>query len=115
MARGDVSHTKVHYKTDSGEDFVVMVDSVNDYQKWLGDKTVPLAHVVSSFKVFTTNRHGAQGILESAPRGILESEFGTANEDEAMQTILERGSVQEFEMAERQGRKNDANGSYATH
>lgn len=56
MARGDVTHTKVHYKTDGGEDFVVMVDSVDDYQKWLSDKSVPLAHVVSSFKVFTTNR-----------------------------------------------------------
>ncbi len=43
-------------------------------------------------------RHGAQGILESAPRGMLESEFGTSNEDEALQTILERGSVQEFEV-----------------
>ncbi len=56
MAPSDMTHTKVHYKTDSGEDFVVMVDSVGDYQKWLSDRSVPLAHVVSAFKVFTTNR-----------------------------------------------------------
>jgi hypothetical protein len=55
MGRGDVDHVKVHYK-GKDEDFVVFIDSTEDYQKWLNDKSVPLAQVVSSFKVFTTNR-----------------------------------------------------------
>lgn len=111
MTRGDVTHVKVHYKGND-QDFVIFVDSVDDYQKWRGDKSVPLAQVVSSFKVFTTLNHGAQGLLEGASKSTLENEFGTSKEDEAVLKILEKGSLQEFEMAERQGRKNDSNGSY---
>ncbi|KAG7293056.1 hypothetical protein NEMBOFW57_003102 [Staphylotrichum longicolle] len=111
MARGDVTHVKVHYK-GADEDFLVMVDSVEDYNKWLSDKSVPLAQVVSSFKVFTTRKQGAQGMLQGASKGELENEFGTSNEDEAVLKILEKGSLQEFEMTERQGRKNDSNGPY---
>jgi len=111
MTRGDVNHVKVHYKGND-EDFLVFLDSVDDYQRWLGDKSIPLAQVVSSFKVFTTHRHGAQGLLEGASKAMLENEFGTAKEDEAVRKILEKGSLQEFEMAERQGRKNDSNGPY---
>jgi len=55
MTRGDVNHVKVHYKGND-EDFLVFLDSVDDYQKWRTDKTVPLAQVVSSFKIFTTHR-----------------------------------------------------------
>jgi ribosome maturation protein Sdo1 len=110
MTRGDVTHTKLHYKGNDN-DFIIFVDSVEDYQKWRGDKSVPLAQVVSSFKVFTT-LNGAQGLLEGASKQTLENEFGTSKEDEAVLTILEKGSLQEFEMAERQGRKNDSNGSY---
>jgi hypothetical protein len=56
MTRGDVSHLKVHYKGSDDEDYVVFLDSAEDYQKWLNDKSVPLAQVVSSFKVFTTHK-----------------------------------------------------------
>ncbi|KAK4237141.1 ribosome maturation protein [Achaetomium macrosporum] len=111
MARGDVNHVKVHYKGND-EDFVVFIDSTEDYQKWLSDKSVPLAQVVSSFKVFTTHRHGAQGMLEGASKAMLENEFGTSKEDEAVLKILEKGSLQEFEFAERQGRRNDSNGEF---
>jgi ribosome maturation protein Sdo1 len=111
MARGDVNHVKVHYQGQD-EDFIVFLDSVEDYQKWRGDKSVPLAQVVSSFKVFTTHRHGAQGMMEGASKALLENEFGTSNDDEAVTQILEKGNLQEFEMSERQGRKNDSNGSY---
>ena len=54
MTRGDVTHTKVHYK-GSNENFVIFVDSVDDFKKWQGDKSIPIAQVVSSFKVFTTH------------------------------------------------------------
>jgi len=113
MTRGDVNHVKVHYKGND-EDFLVFLDSVDDYQRWLSDKSVPLAQVVSSFKVFTTHKHGAQGLLEGASKAMLENEFGTSKDDEAVFKILEKGNLQEFEMMERQGRKNDSNGSYLT-
>ncbi|KAK4251911.1 ribosome maturation protein [Corynascus novoguineensis] len=113
MTRGDVSHVKVHYK-GKDDDFIVFLDSVDDYQKWRTDKTVPLAQVVSSFKVFTTHKQGAQGLLEGASKAMLENEFGTAKDDEVVRQILEKGSLQEFEMAERQGRKNDSNGEFVS-
>lgn len=64
MARGDVTHVKVHYK-GADEDFLVMVDSVDDYNKWLSDKSVPLAQVVSSFKVFTTRKYVFSSFIPS--------------------------------------------------
>ncbi|KAK4186443.1 ribosome maturation protein [Podospora australis] len=112
MTRADVTRSKVHYKSPSGEDFVVMVDSADDYQKWHNDKSIPLAQVVSSFQVFTTNRQGAQGRLDMASNAVLENEFGTAKEDEAVLQVLEKGTLQQFEMAERQGRRNDSNGEF---
>ncbi|AEO53494.1 hypothetical protein MYCTH_2294878 [Thermothelomyces thermophilus ATCC 42464] len=113
MTRGDVNHVKVHYRGDNtDEDFLVFLDSVEDYKKWQTDRSVPLAQVVSSFKVFTTHRHGAQGLLGGASKAMLENEFGTSKEDEAVLKILEKGSLQEFEMAERQGRRNDSNGEF---
>ena len=44
------------------------------------------------------NRHGAQGLLEGASKSTLENEFGTSKEDEAVLKILEKGSLQEFEV-----------------
>ena len=43
-------------------------------------------------------RSGAQGLLEGASKQTLENEFGTSKEDEAVLTILEKGSLQEFEV-----------------
>jgi hypothetical protein len=43
-------------------------------------------------------RHGAQGLLEGASKAMLENEFGTTKEDEAVRKILEKGSLQEFEV-----------------
>lgn len=112
MTRGDANHLKVHYRGSNDEDFIVFLDSVDDYQKWRSDKSVPLSQVVSSFKVFTTHKHGVQGMLEGVSNAMLENEFGTSKDDEAVLQILEKGSMQEFEMRPRQGNKNDSNGAY---
>ncbi len=37
-------------------------------------------------------------MLEGASRGLLENEFGTSNEDDVVLKILQRGSLQEFEV-----------------
>jgi hypothetical protein len=37
-------------------------------------------------------------LLEGASKSTLENEFGTSNEDEAVLKILEKGSLQEFEV-----------------
>jgi hypothetical protein len=55
MARGESTQTKVHYKKNE-EDFLVFVDDVEAYKKFRdGDTTIPMAHFMSAFKIFTTN------------------------------------------------------------
>merc|ERR1711939_1291068 len=50
MVRGEASIVKCHYKGKT-EDFVIFVDDVESAEKWKTDKSIPLAQVVSSFKV----------------------------------------------------------------
>ena len=53
MVRGEASIVKCHYKGKT-EDFVIFVDDVESAEKWKTDKSIPLAQVVSSFKVFVS-------------------------------------------------------------
>jgi len=55
MARGETIQAKIHFKGNE-DDFIVFLDNTEDYKKWLNDKTVPLAQVVSSFKIFRTHK-----------------------------------------------------------
>ncbi|RKU42147.1 hypothetical protein DL546_005486 [Coniochaeta pulveracea] len=109
MARGGVQKPIVHYKGAS-DDFFVYIDSQDDYEKWKTDKTVALAQVVSAFKVFETNKHGAQGTYNEPSHAALDNEFGTHNEEEVIKIILEKGTIQESSLPERNGARNDANG-----
>lgn len=55
MVRGEATQNKVHYK-GSSDDFLVFVDDSELHKKWLSDSSIPLAHFVSTFKVFTTHK-----------------------------------------------------------
>ena len=55
MVRGEAQQTKVHYKGQD-EDFIIFVDDVKAARDWKTDKSIPLAHVVSSFKIFVTHK-----------------------------------------------------------
>lgn len=55
MARGETIQTKVHYKGEN-DDFLVFIDDPEEYKKWLKDSSIPLAHFVSSFKIFVTHK-----------------------------------------------------------
>ncbi|KKA27396.1 hypothetical protein TD95_000480 [Thielaviopsis punctulata] len=106
MTRGEVSRTRVHYRGAS-DDFVVFVDDEAQCNQWKKDHgSVPLSHFVSSFQVFCTNRHGPNGQLNEAPNGILDSEFGTHNEDQVIERIISEGAMQTSEMPERNGARN---------
>ncbi|EFE33604.1 uncharacterized protein ARB_07549 [Trichophyton benhamiae CBS 112371] len=96
MARGNVGVYKVFYKGET-DDFVVYVDDVASVKQWRKDKTVPLAQVVSGWKIFITHRHGAQGIHDGASKATLSNEFGTSDEVECITKILEKGDLQESE------------------
>jgi len=114
MPRGNAGQTKVHYKGKE-DDFVIFVDSSEDVKKWKSDKTVPLAQVVSGWKVFVTHKHGTQGILDTASHSALENEFGTHNDEDVVKQIIEKGDVQESEAHERQGDTNITTGPSIAH
>ncbi|PHH87007.1 hypothetical protein CDD83_9423 [Cordyceps sp. RAO-2017] len=114
MTRGEASQTKVHYKGKT-DDFLIFVEDLETYKKWKSDKSIPLAHFVSSFKIFLTHRQGAQGTYDAAPKSTLASEFDTEDEDEVIKMILERGSDQPMEMPGRQGVTNDSMGAMKAH
>lgn len=55
MPRGNVSQVKVHYHGKE-DDFVIFVDDVESVEKWKNDRSIPLAQVVSGFKIFVTHK-----------------------------------------------------------
>ncbi|KAI0135433.1 shwachman-Bodian-diamond syndrome protein [Daldinia grandis] len=107
MTKGEATQVKVHYKGKE-DDFIIFVDDIETYRKWKNDKSVPMAHFISAFKIFVTHKQGAQGQMDGASKSTLENEFGVSNEDEVIKKILESGTIQESEFPERQGPKNDA-------
>ncbi|KAL9132231.1 MAG: hypothetical protein Q9217_000035 [Psora testacea] len=56
MPRGNAAQSKVHYQGKE-EDFVIMVDDIPSVQNWKKDKSIPLAQVVSGFKIFVTHKY----------------------------------------------------------
>ncbi|KAM4059430.1 shwachman-Bodian-Diamond syndrome (SBDS) protein [Hirsutella rhossiliensis] len=114
MTRGEASQVKVHYK-GKDEDFIVLVDDEATYKKWLADKSVPLAHFVSAFKIFVTHKQGTQGMMDTASKATLDNQFGTSVDEEVIKQILEKGHMQNSEMSDRQGPKNDSMSSMNAH
>ncbi|KND88656.1 SDO1-like protein C21C3.19 [Tolypocladium ophioglossoides CBS 100239] len=114
MTRGETTQSKVHLKGQH-DDFLVFIDDVGTYKKWKSDKSIPLAHFISSFQIFLTHKQGVQGTLDAASKGTLESEFGTSDQDEVIKKILEDGTMQTMEMPSRQGVTNESMSSMRTH
>jgi len=114
MPRANGQVTKVYLRGKS-DDFIVIVDDTQAVQKWRQDRTIPLQHVLSGWKVFVTHRHGAQGVFDNASKASLENEFGTSKDEECIRQILERGEIQETSNKERQGDKNSSRGSSLLH
>lgn len=56
MTRGNAAQTKVHHKGNT-EDFIVFIESNEDLKKWKSDKSIPLAQVMSGWKVFVTHKY----------------------------------------------------------
>ncbi|OTB06665.1 hypothetical protein M426DRAFT_318721 [Hypoxylon sp. CI-4A] len=107
MTKGEATQVKVHYKGKE-DDFIIFVDDFETYKKWKDDRSTPMAHFISTFKIFVTHKHGTQGQLDGASKSTLENEFGSSNEDDVIKKILENGSIQDAEFPAHQGPKNDA-------
>jgi hypothetical protein len=63
--------------------------------------------------VLTRRSHGVQGKLDRASKQQLENEFGTKTAEDAVQVLLEKGTVQESKSAEKQGDTNESNAAGA--
>ncbi|KAL1584925.1 hypothetical protein WHR41_06211 [Cladosporium halotolerans] len=112
--RGNASQIKVHLK-GAEDDFVIFADSKQAVEDWKKDKSVPLAQVVSGFKIFVTHKQGNQGVMDGASKGQLEAEFGTSKDDEVVAQLLERGTIIESENTGRDGVKNISSGGSVAH
>ncbi|KAI5201306.1 hypothetical protein E4T39_05304 [Aureobasidium subglaciale] len=131
--RGNAAQVKVHYK-GSDDDYIVFVDSAQAVRDWKADKSIPLAQVVSGWKVFVTHKyvfiimtatppdpankhtsHGTQGVLDAASHSQLDNEFGTHKEEDVVQQILEKGDIQETENSARNGDRNITQGPSVGH
>lgn len=53
--KGGSEQVKVHYK-GTEDDFVIFIDDVATYKSWKSDKSIPLAHFISAFKIFVTHK-----------------------------------------------------------
>lgn len=56
MPRGNAPQVKVHY-AGKDEDFIIFVDDAESVKKWKEDRSIPLAQVVSGFKIFVTHKY----------------------------------------------------------
>ncbi|GAA5955252.1 hypothetical protein JCM3765_003259 [Sporobolomyces pararoseus] len=103
------THNKVVYKPDSmsTEEYIVILQDVNAANKWIaGDRTIPLVDIVDSFDCFTTGQ-GAQGILERPSKQVLDTVFGTTNQNDIVEIVLEKGRILSGTTPHRFGSKND--------
>ncbi|KAF2169154.1 hypothetical protein M409DRAFT_64915 [Zasmidium cellare ATCC 36951] len=112
--RGNDPQIKVHYK-GADDDYVIYVDSKEAVADWKKDSSVPLAQVVSGWKIFVTHKQGNQGVLDAASKASLESEFGTSKDEEVVKQILEKGTIIESANSARDGNKNDSKGGMVAH
>jgi ribosome maturation protein Sdo1 len=112
--RGGDGITKV-FLHKGNEDFIVVIESAEILNKWKKDSSIPLTDVVNGFKIFTTHKQGAQGVLDNAPKRLLEDVFGTSNEDDVIKAILSEGQLQHSSTQARESSTNDTMGSMVSH
>lgn len=103
---------KVYYR-GSKNDFSVFLDSLDAYKKWaVGDKTVPLSEVISSFNVYTpVTGNGTEGEIHEASRQVLAEEFGKFDSVDAtiIPKILKEGKLMNVKSKARELRKKRSN------
>ena len=67
-----------------------MVDG-DMYERRKKDRSIALAEVVSSFDILRYDRPGKSGLLVRPSKREIEDTFGTKNEEELVEFMLERG------------------------
>ena len=68
MPRGNATQSKCHYH-GKDEDFVIFVDDVTAVKNWKSDRSIPLAQVVSGFKIFVTHKYACARLTKNHSTG----------------------------------------------
>ncbi|KAJ5240436.1 ribosome maturation protein [Penicillium citrinum] len=114
MVGANTRQSKVFYQGQTAG-FVIFVADIVTAQKWKTDHSIPLEQVMDVWKIYSSHQHGPQGMHNEASRATLEHEFGTSNDWEVIFHILEKGELQEGTASERQGVRNESQGSRGIH
>lgn len=69
MPRGNANNqAKVFYK-GTEEDFVIFADSASQVRAWKNDRSIPIAQVVSGFKIFITHKYAVSFLVPPINQG----------------------------------------------
>ncbi|GAA5896741.1 Rtc3p [Sporobolomyces salmoneus] len=91
----------------STEEYIIIIQDKEAAEKWIaGDRTIPLVDIVDSFDVFTTGQ-GAQGILERPSKQVLDTVFSSTNQNDIVETVLEKGRILSGDIPHKFASKND--------
>ena len=71
---------------------VLMVDG-EMFDKYKGDKSIPIATVVDSYQVFKYEKPGSQGQMAAPSKSELQATFGTTNETAIVEFMLANGEL----------------------
>ncbi|CAG8636550.1 24836_t:CDS:2, partial [Racocetra persica] len=91
------------------EEFFVYADP-DMVQKWRKDKTIPLVDVIQSFEVFEVYNGGREGIAGRPSNQKLENAFGTTNDMEIIQQIIQHGTIHSTHKAHERPTSKDQKG-----
>ena len=75
MPRGNAAQSKIHYQ-GKDEDFIIMVDDPQSVESWKNDRSIPLAQVVSGFKIFVTHKYNSYGPLNNESTDLNTADMG---------------------------------------
>ncbi|KAI9136558.1 hypothetical protein BKA69DRAFT_1042493 [Paraphysoderma sedebokerense] len=89
MSPNDPETVSYRDRKITNEEFFV-VTNPGYVKRWREDKTIPLVNVVQSFDIYQV--HGGQAGVAS--KQLLRDVFGTSNETEAIEWLLQNGNIQ---------------------
>ena len=73
MTRGGAEQAYAHFKGKDQKTYIVYLDDAAAAENWKTDKSIPLAQVVGSFKIFTTHRYVLQPSHQVYPSLVINS------------------------------------------
>lgn len=103
---------RVFYKGKDA-DFLVLVESEEAVANYNKDSSIALVNVLATYKIFTSQTGGSEGIMDAASKVDLNGEFGDLSDDDIIKKILHEG---EYKLGSKikgyDSSKNDSRGKY---